>query len=96
MDFSEVRAHLAQECQFPVEHEELVERVGDVHLDCPTGEPETVGTVLRRAGTASYRSADEVHTALLGAVGDDYVGRKHYDDRSGARSIPDDRRAVSV
>lgn len=36
MDFSEVRDHPDQECDFPVAHGTLVARVGGVELDAQT------------------------------------------------------------
>lgn len=96
MDFSEVRTHLVRECQFPIDHDTLVERVGDVALDAPTAEAETLATVLERTDETTYRSVDDVHATLVGTVGDAYVGRKFYDDRSGARPDLVERASLSV
>lgn len=96
MDFSEVRTHLHEECDFPVEHETLVAEVGDVELETTTAESETIGTVLTRTDETTYRSVDDVYTSLLGTLGESYVGRKYYDDRNGARPIPREGSAVSV
>lgn len=94
MDFSEVRDYLDQECDFPVEHEVLVDRIGGVELDAPTTGSETIETILNRTGETTYRSADDVYTRLIGTVGDAYIGRKYYDDRGGVRSVPHERPAV--
>lgn len=96
MDFSSVRDRLDRECQFPIDHDDIVERFGDVELDAPVGDPETVGTVLERCGETSYESAAAVHATLVGGVHAGYVGRRNYDDRAGVRSTPDERRPVSV
>lgn len=96
MDFSDLRNHLDESCDFPVDHEEVMERVGHVALDTPAADPETIETALSRTERTTYRSADDVVTSLRGTVGDAYVGRKHYDDRSGVRAFPDDRQVLSV
>lgn len=96
MDFSDVRNHLDESCDFPVDHGEVIERVGHVGLDAPGVDSETIETALNRTERTTYRSPDDVVTTLRGTVGDAYVGRKHYDDRSGARALPDDRRVLSV
>lgn len=96
MDFSDLRNHLDESCDFPVDHGEIMDRVGHVGLDAPAADPETIETALSRTERTTYHSADDVVTTLRGTVGKAYVGRQHYDDRSGARALPDDRRVLSV
>lgn len=96
MDFSEVRTHLHEEYDFPVEHETLVAEVGHVELETRTAESETIRTVLARTDETTYRSVDDVYTSLLGTLGESYIGRKHYDDRNGALPIPRRGSPVSV
>lgn len=96
MDFSEVRTHLHEECNFPVEHEALVDDIGDVELETQVAQSETIGTVLTRTDETTYRSVDDVYASLLGTLGESYVGRKHYDDRNGALPIPRRGSPVSV
>jgi hypothetical protein len=96
MDFSEVRDHLEQEYRFPVGQETLVSRIGSVELAATTTDPETTATVLNRTDRTTYRSARDVYETLVGTVGDAYVGRKYYDDRSGVRAVTHDRPVVSL
>ncbi|MFB6087099.1 MAG: hypothetical protein ABEJ85_01150 [Haloarculaceae archaeon] len=91
MDFSNVRTHLEQECHFPVDHETLVEEIGGITIEAPRAEPETVETVLNRTEETTYQSVDDVYATLVGTVDDAYIGRKFYDDRGGAPSIPEYR-----
>lgn len=84
MDFHEVRDHLDQEFEFPVDHAVIVEEVGDTELDGSPAELETVETVLNRTEKTTYESAEGVHDILIGTVADGYIGRKYYDDRSGS------------
>jgi hypothetical protein len=86
MDFSQVREFLDQECNFPINQETLVEEVGDAELDALEAratEAETIATVLGRTEKSTYQSADDAYHAIIGAVDDAYIGRKHYDDRGG-------------
>lgn len=81
MRLTECRAFIEREVSFPVDHESLIDRIGDRSIEAPSGEPESIAEVLERAGEPSYRSPGEVHATLLGNLGDAYVGRKYYDDR---------------
>ncbi len=96
MDFHDVRDHLDEEFNFPVEHATLVEEVGSIELEAPSTESETIGTVLSRTQKSSYDSAVGVHDILIGTVSDAYIGRKCYDDRSGSRSSSHNRSILSL
>lgn len=96
MDFEQVRNHVESECTFPLEHEALLEEVGDFDLELPQGGTTKVSTVLDRANESTYHSPNEVLQTLKGTVGDEAIGRKHYDDRGGARQTPNDRTTESM
>lgn len=96
MDVSAVRESLDQVCDFPVDHGVVIDRIGNVELDAPTAGSETVATALSRTEQTTYRSAKDIVTTLKGTVGAAYVGCRYYDDRSGARATPADRRARSL
>ena len=87
MRLSETRDRFASELTFPVEHETVLDSLGDVELDAPYGESESVSDVLERAGETEYRSADELYDTLVTFVGDAYIGRKFYDDRGSNTEI---------
>ncbi len=87
MRLPETRDLLSRELTFPADHDRVVEAVGDVELDPPQGEPETIAQVLDRSGAEEYASVDEVYDSLIGFVSDQYIGRKFYDDRG---TNPDD------
>ncbi|MFB6104348.1 MAG: hypothetical protein ABEJ57_04590 [Halobacteriaceae archaeon] len=91
MDLSAVRDHIADRCEFPIEQDTLVDRVGDVRIDAPTTATASLETVLERSSETRYRSVDAVYTTVVGNVGEAFVGPKNYDDRAGARSGPPDR-----
>lgn len=91
MDLSDVRDHVEEKCEFPIEHDALIEVVGDKAIQAPTTETETIGSVLDRTSASHYRSAEAVYRAVKGNVGDAFVGPTNYDDRAGARTVPKDR-----
>ena len=87
MRLSETHDLFVSELTFPVQQETVIEELGDAEIDPPTGEPETVGEILGRDEARKYRSADELYDSLVGFVGDQYVGRKFYDDRGSNAAI---------
>ena len=87
MRLSETRDQFTSEFRFPVEHDAVIDAVGDIELDAPYGEPESIADVLSRDDQPTYESADELYDALLTYVGDAYIGRKFYDDRGSNTEI---------
>jgi hypothetical protein len=87
MRLPESRTRFEEELTFPIAHDSVLDSVGDVTIDAPYGESESVADVLGRSGQTEYRSADELHNALLTFVGDAYIGRKFYDDRGSNDAI---------
>jgi hypothetical protein len=69
------------EFDYPIDRERIIEAAGDTELQAPTGSPESVREVLQRADTRTFRTARELHETLLGHLGEQYIGRKFYDDR---------------
>ena len=90
MRLPETRDVFARELELPISREAVYDRVGDVRLDAPTGEGETISDVSGRCGEEEFASADELHDALVGFVSDEYVGRKFYDDRGSQPSEPEE------
>lgn len=81
MRLSNARDRFVSEFTFPVERDAVLETMGDVEIDGPTDDPETVGEVLERTNATSFHSADELYDTIIGSIGSDYVGRRFYDDR---------------
>ena len=77
----EIRDLFSRELEFPVTCEGVVDSVGDVELESPSGSAERIGTVLGRCETDEFSSPDELYGALVTFVDEAYVGRKGYDDR---------------
>jgi len=81
MRLTDARDRFVSEFTFPVERDAVLDRLGDVEIDGPTEDPETVGEVLERSGVESFQSADELYDTIIGSIGSGYVGRRFYDDR---------------
>lgn len=82
MEFSTLRQALRQACEFPVDQPTLIEIVGDVQIESPTGESVRVETLLRRTDESTYRSVHGVETSVAGTLDGSFVGRPQYDDRA--------------
>ena len=81
MRLTDARDRFVSEFTFPVEQEQVLEAIGDVEIDGPTENPETVAEVLERSGVESFRSADDLFDTIIGSISSEYVGRRFYDDR---------------
>jgi hypothetical protein len=92
MRLPKTRDLFSRELTFPVSQTDVVDQVGDVELDAMYGDPETIGEVLSRSGTSEYESVDELYDSLVTFLGDQYIGRKYYDDRG---TNPDSDEEVS-
>ena len=90
MRLPEARDLFSRELSFPTTTETVTERIGEVSLEAPMGQDETVGDVLARCPEDSFESADALYDALVTFVGDAYVGRKYYDDRGGQAGMDDE------
>ncbi len=90
MRLAKMRDRFIAEFDFPVDRATVTDRIGDVELDAPAGEPDSVADVLGRSDQETFRSADELYDTILTYVGDQYIGRKYYDDRGTNVGGPDD------
>lgn len=81
MRIAETRDLFASELDFPASRNTVVEAVGDVDLEAPYGDSESIGEVLERVEQTEYQSVDELFDLVITNVGDAFIGRKFYDDR---------------
>jgi hypothetical protein len=84
MRYSETQQLFDQACNFPTEHRTVVDQLGDVVLTTQSGDSFTVEEVLELTDETDYRSADDLYNSLLANLDEEFVGVKHYDDRSGS------------
>jgi hypothetical protein len=87
MRLAETRNLFARTLSFPADRETVLDAVGDREIDAPYGDPETIGEVLERTDEPEFATADELFDTVLTNVGDQYIGRKHYDDRGAQGGI---------
>ncbi|WP_267643248.1 hypothetical protein [Haloarchaeobius amylolyticus] len=69
-------------CTFPADRATIEDRVGGTELVSPHGETVTLASVMRQGEQDGYESALEFHNTVLSQLGESFVGRKAYDDRS--------------
>jgi hypothetical protein len=96
MRYTETMQLFEQAFTFPADRETVVRLLGDVELTTPAGDAVTVRDVLERTDETTYHSPNELYTSLIGNLEDGFVGRKFYDDRSGAQSGVEDVRGEAV
>lgn len=90
MRLPDTRDLFSRRLSFPVTTDAVTEEIGEVALEAPMGDGETVAEVLSRCPEDHFESADALYDALVTFVGDAYVGRKHYDDRGSQAGMDDD------
>ncbi len=83
MRLPETRDLFARKLQFPVTRALVLETVGDTELHAPGGENKTISDVIERCETDEFESADDLYDSMMTFVGDEFIGRKYYDDRGG-------------
>ena len=82
MKVNELADYLEGELSYPIERTSVMEAIGDVEIESPdNGRTETIGDTLEPLNEESYSSSDELLHAIVGTLGDEYIGRKFYDDR---------------
>ena len=90
MRLPETRDLFSRRLSFPATTETVTDRIGEVSLEAPMGDEETIAEVLDRCPEDHFESADALYDALVTFVGDAYVGRKYYDDRGGQAGMDDE------
>lgn len=73
---------LEEEFHFPVDHETVLNRIGEIIVDAPdANDSDTIDEILSRDNDEIYESCDDLYESVFGNLDDDYIGRKYYDDR---------------
>ena len=66
--------------QYPATTEELIDEYGDHLIELQNG-TETLGEVLGRAGSETFRTPQDVRESLYANVSHKAIGRRFYSDR---------------
>jgi hypothetical protein len=82
MRLNEAHPQFVHEFEFPVNHEQVIDRIGDWPIEAPDGTTESIANILERGSTTVYPTANALFATLIGNVDDAYIGRKFYDDRA--------------
>lgn len=82
MRLSEIKEYIDSEVETPIEHDTAVEQLDGEDIDCPSGDGECITEALEMDETRTYETSTEIHESVMCYLGDEYVGRKFYDDRS--------------
>jgi len=82
MRLSEVKEYIDSEVETPIEHDSAVEQLNGREIDCPSGGGKGITEALEMDETRTYETSTEIHESVMCYLGDEYVGRKFYDDRS--------------
>ena len=90
MRLPETRDLFSRQVSFPTTTEDVIAEIGEVALEAPMGEEETIADVLGRCPDDEFGDADALYDALITFVGDAYVGRKFYDDRGSQAGMDDE------
>ncbi len=90
MRLPETRDLFSRRVSFPTTAETVRSEIGNVSLEAPMGDEETIGEVLSRCPHEEFENADALYDALVTFVGDAYVGRKFYDDRGSQGGMDDE------
>jgi len=84
MQIDELPEYLESELTYSLSHDSVLDRIGTVEIDAPDrDETERISAIIGNVGQESYDSAQELYETIIGNVGDEYIGRKFYDDRGG-------------
>ncbi len=87
---SETRDLFSKELTFPATCDEVIQTCGDVVLQAPGGDNESIGDVLGRCESTEFTSTDELVDTLVMYVSESYVGRTGYDDRGSNPTYDDE------
>ena len=82
MRFSEIKEYIDSEVETPIEHDTAVEQLNGEKIACPSGDGECITEALEMDETRKYETSTEIYESVMCYLGEEYVGRKHYDDRS--------------
>ena len=82
MRLSEIEEYIDSELETPIEHDRAVEQLNGEKIACPSGEGKGITEVLEMDETRTYETSTEIYESVMCYLGDEYVGRKFYDDRS--------------
>lgn len=83
MNYSDTEQFVGESLEFPATYTAVVEQIGTVEITSPSGDSVTIREILDPVEEESYLTSDALYTAIVGNLGETFIGRKYYDDRGG-------------
>ncbi|GAA0536842.1 hypothetical protein ABNG02_12175 [Halorubrum ejinorense] len=81
MEYSDAERVVEQSFEFPVTRETVLEGIGSVEIESPSGDSVTIRDILDPVEEESYLSSDALYATIVGNLDETFIGRKYYDDR---------------
>jgi hypothetical protein len=66
---------------YPIDLDTVLQTMGEETIESPNGTDETIAEIFGPAEAGTYDSSRDLHDEFVSYLGDQYVGRKFYDDR---------------
>ncbi|QWC19651.1 hypothetical protein [Halorubrum sp. 2020YC2] len=85
MEYSDTERVVEQSLEFPVTRDAVIEQIGTVEIESPSGDFVTIREVLDPVDEEGYLSSDALYATIVGNLDETFIGRKYYDDRG---SVP--------
>lgn len=88
MELGSLHYWVSTEFEYPVSKVAVEARAGAVEIEGPDPkESETISTILQRTSENEFLTPMDLVSAIMGNLGEQYVGRKYYDDRGWNPSV---------
>jgi len=66
---------------YPIDRQTVIETMGEQTIESPNGGGKTIAEIMDHAESETYDSPRALYEEFLSCLGDQYIGRKFYDDR---------------
>jgi hypothetical protein len=73
--------HFESTFEYPIDRDDVIDATGETYIPAPTGDSESIADVLGRSEQSTYDSPQALYETFLACLGEQYIGRKFYDDR---------------
>jgi hypothetical protein len=83
MEYSDLQAVVEELVSFPAGHATVIDQVGSLTIQSPSGNSITVQEILDPVRVETYDSTTDLYSTIVGNLDDSFIGRKYYDDRGG-------------
>ncbi|MFB6282912.1 MAG: hypothetical protein ABEK59_03130 [Halobacteria archaeon] len=85
MKHQDVKQLLNQAHEYPIDHDSVMESLGEVEVEAPGGGKMNLKEILEHTSQDKYHTVDDIYHTLMANLDENFIGRKHYCDRAGIR-----------